>query len=51
MATALIDSNIVNVDAFDCLVAALSFRLQLPLYTRNLKYFAPLLGHLAQQPY
>ena len=40
-----------NIDAFDCLIAAPAFRLQLPLYTRNLKHFTPLLGSLAQQPY
>ncbi len=40
-----------NIDAFDCLIAAPAHRLQLPLYTRNLKHFAPLLGNLAQQPY
>jgi predicted nucleic acid-binding protein len=40
-----------NVDAFDCLIAAPSYRLQLPLYTRNVKHLAPLLGVLAQQPY
>ncbi len=40
-----------NVDAFDCLIAAPAHRLQLPLYTRNLKHFTPLLGNLAQQPY
>lgn len=40
-----------NVDAFDCLIAAPSYRLQLPLHTRNLKHFTPLLGNLAQQPY
>lgn len=40
-----------HVDAFDCLIAAPSYRLQLPLYTRNLKHFAPLLGDLAQEPY
>lgn len=40
-----------NVDAFDCLIAAPSYRLQLPLYTRNFKHFAPLLGALAQAPY
>jgi hypothetical protein len=31
--------------------SAPSYRLQLPLYTRNLKHFAPLLGKLAQEPY
>lgn len=40
-----------NIDAFDCLIAATAFRLQVPLYTRNLKHFAPLLGGLAQEPY
>jgi predicted nucleic acid-binding protein len=40
-----------NVDAFDCLIAAPSYRLQLPLFTCNLKHFAPLLGKLAQEPY
>lgn len=40
-----------NVDWFDCLIAAPCHRLQLPLYTRNLKHFTPLLGGLAQQPY
>lgn len=40
-----------NIDAFDCLIAAASYRLQLPLYTRNLKHFAPLLGSLAKPPY
>jgi len=40
-----------NVEAFDCLIAAPSCRLQLPLYTRNNKHFALLLGGLAQQPY
>jgi hypothetical protein len=32
-------------------IAAPSYRLQVPLYTRSLKHFAPLLGRLAQQPY
>jgi predicted nucleic acid-binding protein len=40
-----------NVDVPDVLIAAPSYRLQLPLYTRNLKHFAPLLGKLAQEPY
>ena len=40
-----------GVDAFDCLIASASYRLQLPLYTSNLKHFAPLLGDLAQEPY
>ena len=40
-----------NIDAFDCLIAAVSHRLQLPLFTRNLKYFSPLIGQQAQRPY
>ncbi len=40
-----------GVDALDCQIASVSQRLQIPLYTRNLKHFAPLLGVLAQKPY
>lgn len=40
-----------NVGAMDCLIAAPADRLQVPLYTRNLKHFAPLLSDLARQPY
>jgi len=40
-----------NVDAFDCLIAATSYRLRLPLYTINIKHFTPLLSGLAQRPY
>ena len=40
-----------NLDLGDCLIAAPSHRLQLPLYTHNLKHFTPLLGGLAQAPY
>jgi predicted nucleic acid-binding protein len=40
-----------GVDIPDCLIAAPSYRLQIPLYTRNLKHFSPLLGELAQAPY
>jgi predicted nucleic acid-binding protein len=40
-----------GVGAFDCLIAAPSFRLKLPLYTLNLKHFTPILGALAQRPY
>jgi predicted nucleic acid-binding protein len=40
-----------GVGMIDCLIASVSHRLQLPLYTHNLKYFAPLLGDLAQNPY
>ncbi len=40
-----------NVDAFDCLIASVAHRLNLPQYTRNLKHFTPLIGSLAQRPY
>ena len=40
-----------GVGVLDCLIAAPSYRLQLPLYTQNLKHFTPLLGALAQKPY
>jgi predicted nucleic acid-binding protein len=35
----------------DCLIAAVAYRLQIPLYTHNLKDMQPLLGILAVQPY
>jgi len=48
----LIRHNLSNsVHAFDCLIAAPCQRLQLPLYTQNLKHFVPLLGGLAQKAY
>jgi predicted nucleic acid-binding protein len=40
-----------NVGMNDCLIASASYRLQVPLYTTNLKHFTPLLGSLAQRPY
>ena len=40
-----------NTDPFDCMIASVNQRLQVPLYTRNLKHFAPLIGTLAQAPY
>ena len=40
-----------NVGGMDCLIASASHRLQIPLYTTNLKHFSHLLGHLAQKPY
>lgn len=40
-----------NVDALDSLIASVSYRLQIPLYTRNMKHFMPLLDDLAQKPY
>lgn len=40
-----------NVDVLDSLISATSHRLQIPLYTKNLKHFVPLIGELAQKPY
>ncbi len=40
-----------NIDGYDCMIAAVTHRLQLPLYTRNMKHFAPLVGALAIKPY
>jgi predicted nucleic acid-binding protein len=40
-----------GVGILDCLIAAPCARLQIPLYTRNLKHFTPLLGMLAISPY
>jgi len=35
----------------DCLIASVANRLQIPLYTHNLKHMTPLIGSLAIQPY
>jgi len=40
-----------GLDSMDCLIASASHRLDLPLYTCNLKHFTPLLGDLARRPY
>jgi predicted nucleic acid-binding protein len=40
-----------SVDVMDCVIAAAARRLDLPLYTRNLKHFEPMLGSLARKPY
>jgi predicted nucleic acid-binding protein len=40
-----------HVGVLDCLIAAPAHRLNLPLYTTNMKHFAPLLGELAKRPY
>ncbi len=40
-----------NVDAFDAIIASSCHRLHIPLFTRNLKHFVPLVGSLAQRPY
>ncbi|HVR98584.1 MAG TPA: PIN domain-containing protein, partial [Thermoanaerobaculia bacterium] len=40
-----------GVGMMDCLIASVAHRLEKPLYTRNVKHFAPILGALAQRPY
>jgi predicted nucleic acid-binding protein len=35
----------------DCQIAAVAYRLQVPLYTHNLNDIRPMLGELAIQPY
>jgi predicted nucleic acid-binding protein len=35
----------------DCYIASVAYRLQVPLYTHNLKDMTPLIGSLALQPY
>lgn len=40
-----------NVDMMDCLIAASAQRLEVPLFTRNLKHFQPMIGNFAQKPY
>jgi predicted nucleic acid-binding protein len=40
-----------NIDALDCLLSAVSLRLQVPVLTRNIKHFRPIIGELAQAPY
>jgi hypothetical protein len=40
-----------NIDACDAIIAGSCHRLQIPLFTRNLKHFEPLVGSLARRPY
>jgi len=40
-----------GVSINDCLIASAAHRLQLPLYTHNLRDMTPLLGKLSVQPY
>lgn len=40
-----------HVGMNDCLIAAVAHRLQLPLYTHNLKDITPLIGNSAVKPY
>ncbi len=40
-----------SIDPMDALIASTSYRLSIPLCTRNLKHLRPLLGSLAISPY
>lgn len=40
-----------GVTVNDCLIASVAHRLQIPLYTHNLKDMTPLIGELAVKPY
>jgi predicted nucleic acid-binding protein len=40
-----------SIGMMDCLIASVSARLQIPIYTGNLKHFEILIGQLAQKPY
>jgi predicted nucleic acid-binding protein len=50
--TALLQNYLkLNTGVYDCLIASTAYRLQIPLLTRNLKHFQPLLANLAMNPY
>jgi predicted nucleic acid-binding protein len=40
-----------NIGMMDCLIAAPAHRLNLPLYTRNVKHFTPMIPTLVNVPY
>ncbi|MGB7341458.1 MAG: PIN domain-containing protein [Phototrophicaceae bacterium] len=40
-----------HIGIHDCLIASIAYRLQVPLYTHNLKDMFPLIGTLAVKPY
>lgn len=40
-----------NIDMNDCQIASVAYRLQLPLYTHNLRDMSILVGNLAEKPY
>jgi predicted nucleic acid-binding protein len=40
-----------GTSAGDCFIAAVAFRVRVPLYTHNLKDLIPLIGELAVKPY
>lgn len=40
-----------HISMNDCLIASVAHRLQIPLYTHNLKDMTPIIGNLAVKPY
>ncbi len=40
-----------HLEMNDCLIASVAFRLNMPLYTHNLKDMTPMIGALAIKPY
>jgi len=40
-----------GVSINDCLIASVAYRLQVPLYSHNLKDMTPMIGKLAVKPY
>jgi predicted nucleic acid-binding protein len=40
-----------SVGMNDCMIASVAHRLQMPLYTHNLKDMTPMIGELAVKPY
>lgn len=40
-----------DIDGNDYLIAAVAYRLNIPLYTQNMKHMTPLLGSLAIRPF
>lgn len=40
-----------HIGTNDCLIASVAYRLQVPLYTHNLRDMTPMIGKLAQSPY
>ena len=40
-----------GVSINDCLIASVAYRLQVPLYTHNIKDMTPLIGKLTVKPY
>jgi predicted nucleic acid-binding protein len=40
-----------NIGMMDGMIAAVSMRLNVPIYTMNIKHFGVIVGNLAQKPY